>query len=133
MAPDKPVADSSLQWMETRAFRLWHEGFYLFTHMAFTLGFSLRLQGGRNMPMTGRALLVANHQSFFDPMLVGLVAQRPLVYVARKTLFGSGPFTALLRSLNAIPINQEGVSKDDIRLILEQLRLGRAILIFPEG
>ncbi len=85
------------------------------------------------MPTTGPALLIANHQSFFDPPLVGLVAKRPLVYLARKTLFRNRFFSAFIRSLNAVPIDQEGVGKEGIRTIAEQLQLGRPVLVFPEG
>jgi 1-acyl-sn-glycerol-3-phosphate acyltransferase len=98
-----------------------------------TLGFSLRTAGMANMPMHGPALLVANHQSYLDPPLVGVAARRELVYLARKTLFRNRYFTALIRAYNAVPIDQEGIGKDGIRTILEQLQLGRAVLVFPEG
>jgi len=35
--------------------------------------------------------------------------------------------------LNAVPIDQEGIGKEGIRTILEQLQLGKAIVVFPEG
>jgi 1-acyl-sn-glycerol-3-phosphate acyltransferase len=91
------------------------------------------MQGQRNMPATGPALLIANHQSFLDPILCGLVARRPLVYLARKTLFKNRYAAAIIRSLNAVPIDQEGVGKEGIRTILDQLTLGKAIVIYPEG
>src|SRR6185369_12543889 len=94
---------------------------------------SLRLRGTNNMPKTGPALVIANHQSYLDPLLVGLCARRPLVYLARKTLFKNPILAALIRSLNAVPIDQEGVGKEGIRVILEQLSLGKAVVVFPEG
>src|SRR5262249_25498415 len=42
-------------------------------------------------------------------------------------------FAALIRSFNAVPIDQEGIGKDGIRTILAQLEQGRAVLVFPEG
>ena len=119
--------------MENLWFRAYHDSMYAFYHMALTLGFSLRMAGGRNLPKTGPALIVANHQSFLDPLMVGLVARRPLVYLARKTLFRQPVFAALIRSLNAVPIDQEGIGKDGIRVILEQLQLGKPVVVFPEG
>ena len=133
MSDQKPPLKDALARTESNWFRAWHEFLYLPYHLAFTLGFSLRLQGQRNMPQTGPALLIANHQSFLDPLLVGLVARRPLVYLARKTLFRNRYFSAVIRSLNAVPIDQEGIGKEGLRTILEQLQLGKAIVVFPEG
>ena len=130
--PLKASTDPLLR-TETRAFRLLHKSLYLGYHMLFTLGFSLRVQGQRNMLPEGPALVIANHQSFLDPLIIGLAAQRPLVYLARKTLFQNPYFAALIRSLNAVPIDQEGVGKEGIRVILEQLSLGKAVVVFPEG
>jgi 1-acyl-sn-glycerol-3-phosphate acyltransferase len=133
MTREQPPPTDDLARIESPWFRLWHDFLYVPYHMAFTLGFSLRLQGQRNMPETGPALLIANHQSFLDPPIVGLCARRPLVYVARKTLFRNPYFAYIIRSMNAIPIDQEGLGKEGIRTILDQLKLGKAILIFPEG
>jgi 1-acyl-sn-glycerol-3-phosphate acyltransferase len=115
----------------------WHHllfrGSFAATFAAFTLGFSVRTAGTHRMPMHGPVLLVANHQSFLDPPLVGVAARRELVYVARKTLFRNRLFAALIGAYNAVPIDQEGIGKDGIRIILEQLQMGRAVLVFPEG
>jgi len=113
--------------------RLMFKGSHAATTAAFTLGFSLRTFGMRHMPLRGPALVVANHQSFLDPPMVGVAVRRELVYLARKTLFRNRVFAALIRAYNAVPIDQEGIGKDGIRTILEQLRMGRAVLVFPEG
>jgi 1-acyl-sn-glycerol-3-phosphate acyltransferase len=133
MTPEKPPLTDALARMESPWFRLWHEFLYLPYHLALTLGFSLRMQGQRNMPQSGPALLIANHQSFLDPLVVGLCAHRPLVYLARKTLFRNPYFAYIIRSMNAVPIDQEGIGLEGIRTILKQLQLGKSVLIFPEG
>lgn len=129
--PTRPT--DALARMDSRWFLAWHNTLYLAYHMAFTLGYSLRLQGERNMLAEGPALVVANHQSFLDPLVIGLCARRPLVYLARKTLFKNRYFAAMIRSLNAVPIDQEGIGKEGIRVIMEQLSLGKAVVVFPEG
>ncbi len=99
-----------------------------------TLGFGLRIKGKRHIPQTGPALIIANHQSFLDPVLVGLAAPRMLTYLARKTLFHHQPiFSWLIRTLHAIPVDQDGVAKEGMRAVLQALEAGRAVLIFPEG
>jgi 1-acyl-sn-glycerol-3-phosphate acyltransferase len=112
---------------------LWYELWYWLCFVALTLLFSLRTEGRRRLPRRGPVLIIANHQSFLDPVLVGLAAPRHLCYLARKTLFKSNLFGALIRSLNAVPIDQEGVSKEGLRTIVQLLEQGEAVVVFPEG
>ena len=113
--------------------RLIFHGSYAIATATFTLGFSLRTAGMQHMPRSGPAIVVANHQSFLDPMLVGIAARRELVYVARKTLFTNRFFGAFIRAYNAVPIDQEGIGLDGIRTVFGQTQMGRAVLVFPEG
>jgi 1-acyl-sn-glycerol-3-phosphate acyltransferase len=112
---------------------LWYETAYWIMMAGYTLGFGLRSEGSRNVPRRGPALLIANHQSFLDPIAVGLAARRHLCYLARKTLFRNHLFGDLLRSFNVVPVDQEGVAKEGLKTVLEQLQAGQAVLIFPEG
>ncbi len=111
----------------------WYEFVYLITHFACTLGFSLRTEGRDRVPRSGPVLLIANHQSYLDPVLVGLATRRHLNFLARKSLFRNPFFAALIRSVNAVPIDQEGVGKEGLKTILGQLRQGHAVVVFPEG
>src|SRR5207249_4418582 len=73
---------------------LWYETAYAISMSVYILGFSFRWEGGRHVPRRGPALLVANHQSFLDPVAIGLAARRHLCYLARKTLFRNRFFGA---------------------------------------
>jgi 1-acyl-sn-glycerol-3-phosphate acyltransferase len=117
----------------TLAAKLWHRFCYLLSANFFTLGFSVRIEGVQRVPASGPLLVVANHQSFLDPVPIGLAFPRRLIYLARKSLFRNPVFGWIIRSLNAVPIDQDGIGKEGIRTILEQLRLGKAVLVFPEG
>ncbi len=112
---------------------LWYELWYGVSWATFTLGFSLRCAGSHHVPPQGAALIIANHQSFMDPLLVGLAARRHLTYLARKTLFKNRLFGAYLRSVNCVPVDQEGVAKEGLKTAVEKLQAGGAVLIFPEG
>lgn len=105
---------------------------YCLSITGLTLGFNYRFEGRRNVPRTGPVLLLANHQSFLDPCLVGSTTRRHLCFLARKTLF-RGRFGSLIRRLNAVPVDQEGVAKEGLKTILELLKAGQAVLMFPEG
>src|SRR5262245_24390544 len=119
--------------MDDRLSYLWYEGAFWLSGATLTFASSIRTEGFKHVPHVGPALLVANHQSFLDPVLIGLAARRHLCFLARKTLFRNQAFTWLIRSLGAVPINQEGFARAGLETILEQLDAGRAILVFPEG
>ncbi|AWM38615.1 1-acyl-sn-glycerol-3-phosphate acyltransferase [Gemmata obscuriglobus] len=112
--------------------RLWYDTVFWSSFTAFTFGFSIRRRGWKNMPRTGPVLVLANHQSMFDPVLVGLSSRRYLSYLARHTLFEQRGLAPMIRSLNAIPIDRNA-GKDGIQAVLNALGQGQAVLMFPEG
>src|SRR5688572_4717423 len=67
-----------------------------------------RSLGRSRVPRTGAVLLVANHQSFLDPPLVGVtIRSRHLDFIARMGLFNSPILDRILRALNSVPIREE--------------------------
>jgi 1-acyl-sn-glycerol-3-phosphate acyltransferase len=95
--------------------------------------YRVRFSGQENIPATGGVLIVSNHQSHFDPPLVGIGSRRQMHYVARRTLFSFRPFGWLLRSVGAIPIERDGIGLSGIKESLKLLKRGEMVLIFPEG
>ena len=78
-------------------------------------------------------LVLANHQSHLDPVLVGLAIDRRLNYLARQSLFRFAPFRWLIASLDAIPLDREGLGLSGLKETLRRLKRGEMVLIFPEG
>lgn len=113
--------------------RAWYDSVRLTTAAILTTGFSMRYEGRQNVPLEGPTLLVANHESFLDPLMIGSVLPRRLSFLARKTLFRNPLFALFIRSLNSVPVNQEGFAREGLQIILEQLQKGNAVLVFPEG
>ena len=70
--------------------------------------FGLRVVGRQNWPATGGALVCANHQSHFDPPMIGMTCPRRMNFLARDTLFRTPGFKQLIEFFDAIPIDREG-------------------------
>lgn len=86
------------------------------------------------VPAEGGVLLVCNHQSFMDLAIVGVgLRHRQYHPLARRTLFKNRFFAALIRSLNAVELDQEQRDFQAMRRAVDLLRQGRMVLIFPEG
>jgi 1-acyl-sn-glycerol-3-phosphate acyltransferase len=95
--------------------------------------FRLSVVGAHRVPREGRLLLASNHLSVLDPALIGSVMPRELDYMAKTELFQIPGFGALIRALNAHPVDRSGSDSAALRLALRLLGDGRAVLVFPEG
>jgi 1-acyl-sn-glycerol-3-phosphate acyltransferase len=95
--------------------------------------FGLRVLGRENWPVEGGGLVCSNHQSYFDPPLVGLTCDRRMNYLARDTLFRVPLLAPLIRFLDAIPIDRDGGGLAGLKETLRRLKAGELVLIFPEG
>ena len=115
------------------ASRLWYEFLRGGVSLVGPLAYGLRYSGRQNIPPTGPALVVSNHQSHFDPPLVGAGCPRRMNYLARDSLFGFAPFRWLIRSVDAIPIDRDGLGLGGIKESLRRMKRGEMVLIFPEG
>ena len=95
--------------------------------------FRLRLRGIEKFPVEGGALVCSNHQSYFDPLLLGSLCDRRMNYLARENLFQSRFFGALIRFYDAIPVRRDGMSISGLKETLKRLKRGELVVIFPEG
>lgn len=111
----------------------WYALCQLSCQLGMTLIFHYRVWGREHVPRRGGALLVSNHQSFFDPVLVAVGLPRQVHYMARESLFHQRAFAWLIRSLNAFPLRREGVDVGAMREAVSRLRRGELVLVFPEG
>lgn len=115
----------------------WRVAFYNVSRAILALTWTVimrpRALGVGNVPMKGSVLIASNHQSYLDPPMLGAFVPRRIDYVARAGLFKWKPFAWLISAFNAIPIRENEGDSQAIRLILQRLSEGRAVLIFPEG
>jgi len=113
--------------------RLWYRIVQRVVQLVAVVVYRVRQTGHENIPSEGAVLIVCNHQSHFDPPLVGMATRRRLNYMARETLFRFTPLGWLMRTLDAFPIDQEGTGISGIKESLRRLKRGEMLLVFPEG
>jgi 1-acyl-sn-glycerol-3-phosphate acyltransferase len=95
--------------------------------------FDLKVYGRQHVPRRGGVLLISNHQSYLDPVLVGVYLRRPMSYMAKSELFQNKYFTWLIRSLNAFPIRQGAGDIGAIKETVRRLKAGQMLCVFAEG
>lgn len=89
------------------------------------------------IPSEGPALLVCNHVSYVDPMIIGGTIERPVRFVMYHKIFATPGLSYLFRAAKAIPIaartEDEDMLKSAYDQIAAELEDGRLVCIFPEG
>lgn len=79
-------------------------------------------------------ILVANHQSILDPILVQSALSRNDVFTLTKsTQFHGAFFRWIMPRVHAIPVRRYRVDPQAVRMVLRYLEKGRVVGIYPEG
>jgi 1-acyl-sn-glycerol-3-phosphate acyltransferase len=93
----------------------------------------LTIQGTQHLPAEGAAIVVANHVSYLDPVVIGVVVhrlgRRPR-FVAVAELFEKPVLGALLRRIGQIPLTSPRGALVEAGRALDN---GDLVLIYPEG
>jgi 1-acyl-sn-glycerol-3-phosphate acyltransferase len=116
----------------TRKSLLWRLG-QMTCRLVTTACFDLKVYGTRHIPPTGGALIVSNHQSYLDPVVLAVHLRRPMSFMARATLFKGKFFGWLISNLNAIPVRQGEGDVGAVKETIRRLQEGHVLNIFPEG
>jgi 1-acyl-sn-glycerol-3-phosphate acyltransferase len=113
---------------------------YLLRFLAFVLTrlvYRFRVEGGEHIPAEGAALLVCNHVSFVDAVLMMAASPRPIRFVMDHRIFATPVLGTLFRLVKAIPIAPQRVDPvaydrafAEARRVLDE---GELLAIFPEG
>lgn len=87
---------------------------------------------GREKLLTGGALLICNHLSYIDAVVLQIASPRNLRFVAFAGFAKNPTMRFLFRALGVIPI-APGRPTKGIRLAAEAIKQGELVCVFPEG
>ena len=101
------------------------------------LMFRVRAQGREYLPAQGPCILVANHQSFIDGLLVSMFLEnaflRRTYYYAKRKHVKNGLLEWLARHSNVIVVEVGRDVQLSLQMMAQALRQGGNLIIFPEG
>ncbi|MFA5252414.1 MAG: (d)CMP kinase [Phycisphaerae bacterium] len=130
------VVEGILKYAEGRIYRLpkmlWPRFARLLCKIFCRIFFRLHPVDRENVPDYGPLVLICNHQSFLDPVFCGIFVKRPLYFLARDTLF-RGLFGKLLVSIQTIPVRRGEADLAAMRTVIDKLKQGNGVCLFPEG
>jgi 1-acyl-sn-glycerol-3-phosphate acyltransferase len=93
----------------------------------------LDVHGLEHVPGDGPFLLIANHQSYLDPVLIQAVVPRPMYTMAKSTEFSNPVVAPLLKRLKSFPVRRFEIDPQAIRIALRYLDQGYGVGIYIEG
>jgi 1-acyl-sn-glycerol-3-phosphate acyltransferase len=95
----------------------------------------LTVRGLEHLPVSGPALLVGNHDSYWDPIAVAVAAGpvRQVHALAKSTLWKNKFVGALMTEMGHIPVERAASNAAAMRAAVRALHDGKCIGVFPEG
>lgn len=102
-------------------------------HILFQFYFHLHIEGKEHIPKEGGYIIVSNHTSFLDPLLICTIVPRIIHYLTYATYYYMPPLHWYCRRVHCIPIKRNGKDISALKKTLRLLKTGELIGIFPEG
>jgi 1-acyl-sn-glycerol-3-phosphate acyltransferase len=95
----------------------------------------MEVSGLEVLPASGPLLVVGNHDSHWDPLMVGIAARhrRQIRALAKSTLWDVRGLAPILNGMGQIPIERGAGDAGALAKAIETLRAGACIGVFPEG
>ncbi|MFI3244673.1 MAG: lysophospholipid acyltransferase family protein [Akkermansia sp.] len=111
-------------------------GYRIFRAMGQTAAqslFHMRIIGREKLIQDGPSLVVANHQSFLDPPLIGQLFETGVYFLARHNLWHNRILGFMLNQCDVTPLNQTRPDPSSMTKLIKIAKAGGRIGLFPEG
>lgn len=93
----------------------------------------IHVSGLENVPNAGPFIVIANHQSYLDPLFLQAVCPRILHAMAKSTQFASPIFRRLMTQVYSFPVRRFEIDPQAVRHVLRALAAGDGVVIYIEG
>ena len=84
------------------------------------------------IPSQEKIILVGNHKSNFDPLLLTMVTKRQIHFLAKEELF-KGLLKYLMNNIESIPVKRDKEDFEVLKKATALLKEDKCLAIFPEG
>lgn len=113
--------------------RIIPQNFIRFCVLSFAkIVYRIRVVHHYRVPETGGALLVCNHVSYIDALILSAACERPVRFTVFDEFFKNRALSAAMRLFGVVPISNRR-AKDAIVALSDALKAGDLVCIFPEG
>jgi len=92
-----------------------------------------RIIGKNNRRIKGKAVVISNHLSYWDPLLIAVVFRRQIYWMGKVELFKSNVARLFFKAVKAFPVRRGEGDLAAIRHAFRLLRDGKLFGVFPEG
>ena len=104
----------------------------LFLLVFLKTGYRFHVEGLKNLPQSGGVLLLGNHISWIDWLVLQAASPRAIKFVMYRGIYNKWYLTWIFKFFKVIPIGA-GSSKESIETIRQYLENGEVVALFPEG
>jgi len=101
--------------------------------LIFSTYFRGEVYNAHNVPERGPVIIASNHVGYIDPFCVGAAVNRRICYLCRESAFKWPIIGYLLKKWNAVPVDRDGKNPRGLKAVLDRLKDGEAVMLFPEG
>lgn len=99
----------------------------------FKVVYNLKISGQDNIPIDNAYVVVCNHISLGDVIILGVACNRQIYFMAKKELFRIPLLSGLIKALGAFPVDRKGNPAAAVKTSIRYLKDGRLVGMFPQG
>ncbi len=104
----------------------------IITYIPIRILYPTIIKGKKNL-IKGKCIIVGNHQSNADPILIFTFFWRKMNYLAKKELMNNKLTNWFFKKMGCIAVNRQNVDLSTIKESLKTLKKNKTLVVFPEG